>query len=82
MFMLPVSKAKALNIVVGRPCWKYGGANTFFVLMFVDGISEIKKTWTGCLFDSCGEESFKTNFIVYFIFVFVMVDCIFVSECR
>jgi hypothetical protein len=27
-----------------------------------------------------GEESFETNFIVYF--VFVMVDCIFVSECR
>ena len=42
--------------------------------MFVDGISEIRETWTGCLFDSFGEESFKTNFIVYF--VFVMVDCI------
>jgi hypothetical protein len=27
MFMLPVSKAKALNIVVDRPCWEYGGAN-------------------------------------------------------
>ncbi len=27
MFMLPVSKAKALNIVVGCPCWEYGGAN-------------------------------------------------------
>ncbi len=26
-----------------------------------------------------GEESFETNFIVYF--VFVMVDCIFMSEC-
>ena len=26
-----------------------------------------------------GEESFETNLIVYF--VFVMVDCIFVSEC-
>jgi hypothetical protein len=48
--------------------------------MFVDGISEIRGTWTGCLFDSFGEESFKTNFIVYF--VFVIVDCIFfVSEC-
>ncbi len=47
--------------------------------MFVDGISEIRETWTGCLFDSFWEESFETNFIVYF--VFVMVDCIFVSEC-
>ncbi len=27
MFMLPVIEAEALNIVVGRPCWKYGGAN-------------------------------------------------------
>ena len=44
--------------------------------MFVDGISEIRETWTGCLFDSFffGEESFETNSIVYF--VFVMVDCI------
>jgi hypothetical protein len=43
--------------------------------LFVDGISEIRKTWTGCLFDSLfGEGSFKTNFIVYF--VFVIVDCI------
>ena len=47
-----------------------------FVLVFVDGISEIRETWTGCLFDSFffGEESFETNLIVYF--VFVMVDCI------
>jgi hypothetical protein len=43
--------------------------------MFVDGISEIRETWTGWLFlILVGEESFKTNFIVYF--VFVMVDCI------
>ncbi len=47
--------------------------------MFVDGISEIRITWTGCLFDSFGGESFETKLIVYF--VFVMVDCIFVSEC-
>ena len=45
-----------------------------FVLNIVDGISEIRETWTGCLFDSFGEESFETNLIVYF--VFVMVDCI------
>jgi hypothetical protein len=24
MFMLPVIEAKALNIVVSSPCWKYG----------------------------------------------------------
>jgi hypothetical protein len=24
MFMLPVSEAEALNIVVNSPCWKYG----------------------------------------------------------
>ncbi len=37
----------------------------------------------GCLFDSFGEESFETNLIVVFVFVFfVMIDCIFVSECR
>ncbi len=24
MFMLPVSEAEALNIVVSSPCWKYG----------------------------------------------------------
>ncbi len=29
-----------------------------------------------------GEESFETNLIVVFVFVFVMIDCIFVSECR
>ncbi len=26
MFMLPVSEAEALNIVVSSPCWKYGKA--------------------------------------------------------
>jgi hypothetical protein len=45
-----------------------------FVLNICRWHLEIRKTWTGCLFDSFGEESFKTNFIVYF--VFVMVDCI------
>ncbi len=38
-------------------------------VLFVDGISGIRKTWTGCLFGLL-----KRTFIVYF--VFVMVDCI------
>jgi hypothetical protein len=37
--------------------------------IFIDGISEIRETWTGCLF-----WFLKTNF--YCVFVFVMVDCI------
>ncbi len=73
MFMLPVIEAEALNIVSG-PCWKYVWTDMLSFKIFVDGISEIRKTWTGCLFDSFGKESFKTNFIVYF--VLVMVDCI------
>jgi hypothetical protein len=40
-----------------------------FRLNIADGISEIRETWTGCLFGLL-----KRTFIVYF--VFVMVDCI------
>jgi hypothetical protein len=54
-----------------------------FFLMFVDGIKKKSKRLGRdvCLILFL-EESFETNLIVIFVFVFVMIDCIFVSECR
>ena len=50
-----------------------------FVLNIVDGISEIRGTWTGCLFDSFGEESFKNE--LYCVFRFCHCRLYFMSEC-
>jgi hypothetical protein len=47
MFMLPVSEAKALNIVVGRPCWKYRGANLLSFNRLSVAFKKSKRTWTG-----------------------------------
>ncbi len=69
MFMLPVSKAKALNIVVGRPCWKYGGANMLSFLNWLSMALRNKKDLDGMFVGFLGEESFKMNVIVYFVFV-------------
>jgi hypothetical protein len=41
-----------------------------------------KKDLDGMFVGFFGEESFETNLIVVFVFVCVMIDCIFVSECR
>ncbi len=49
--------------------------------MFVDGISEIRKTWTGCLFDSFFWKNLLKQTLLCISFCFVRVDCIFVSEC-
>jgi hypothetical protein len=64
MFMLPVIEAEALNIVVSS---SYVWTDMLSFKIFVDGISEIRETWTGCLFLILGEESFETNLIVYFV---------------
>ncbi len=53
-----------------------------FFLMFVDGIKKSKRLGRDVCLILLGEESFENNLIVVFIFVFVMIDCIFVSECR
>jgi hypothetical protein len=68
MFMLNVSKAKALNIVVGRPCWKYGGANLLSFNCLSMAFVEIKKTWTGCLLDSLGKNLLKRTECVFRFF--------------
>jgi hypothetical protein len=67
MFMLPVIEAEALNIVVSSPCWKYGwtGMLSFKYLSMAFRKSE-KPGQDGYLI-LCGEESFKMNFIVYFV---------------
>ncbi len=70
MFMLPVSKAKALNIVVGRPCWKYGGADLLSFNCLSMAFLEIKKTWTGCLLDSLGKNLLKRTYCFrFFLFL-------------
>ncbi len=50
--MLPVIEAEALNIVVDSPCWKYGWTDMLSFKYLSMAFSEIRETWTGCLFDS------------------------------
>ncbi len=65
--MLPVIEAEALNIVVCSPCWKYGWTDMLsFKYLSMAFRKSGKPGQDGC-FDSFGEESFKTNFIVYFV---------------
>ena len=80
MFMLPVSEAEALNIVVSSPCWKYGWTDMLSFKRLSMAFRKSGKPGQDVYLILFGEESFETNLIVYF--VFVMVDCIFVSECR
>ncbi len=77
--MLPVSEAEALNIVVSGTCWNYGWTDMLSFKYLSMAFRKSGKPGQDVLFDSFGEESFETSLIVYF--VFVMVDCIFVSEC-
>ncbi len=78
--MLPVSEAKALNIVVSSPCRKYGWTDMLSFKCLSMAFRKSGKPGQDVYLILFGEESFETNLIVYF--VFVMVDCIFVSECR
>jgi hypothetical protein len=78
--MLPVSEAEALNIVVFSPCWKYGWTDMLSFKYLSMAFLEIRKTWTGCLFDSFGEESFLKRILLCISFYFVMVDCIFCAR--
>ncbi len=76
MFMLPVIEAEALNIVVIGPCWKVGGRICFrFRNLSMAFRKSGKPGQDVCLV------FLKQTFIVYFV-LFVMVDCIFVSECQ
>ena len=77
--MLPVIEAEALNIVVSSPCWKYGKTDVLSFKYLSMAFRKSGKPGQDVYLILSGEESFKTNLIVYF--VFVMVDCIFVSEC-
>ncbi len=66
MFMLPVSKAKALNIVVDRPCWKYGGANMLSFNCLSMAFQGIKRCYR-----ILRKESFETNRL-YVSFLFLL----------
>ncbi len=75
--MLPEIEAEALNIVVSGP---YGWTDMLSFRYLSMAFRKSGKPGQDVYLILFGEESFETNFIVYF--VFVMVDCIFVSECR
>ncbi len=81
MFILPVSEAEALNIVVSSPCWKYGKADVLSFKYLSMAFRKSEKTWTGCLLVSLVKNLWKRT-LSLFRFVFVMIDCIFVSECH
>jgi hypothetical protein len=68
MFMLPVSEAEALNIVISSPCWKYGWTDMLsFRYLSMAFRKSGKPGQDVCLILFFGEESFKTNLIVYFV---------------
>jgi hypothetical protein len=79
--MLPVSEAEALNIVVVSPCWKYGWTD---MLSFKYLSMAFRKS------GKPGQDVYLTLFFwknllkrtLLLLSFFVMVNCIFVSECR
>ena len=74
--MLPVIEAEALNIVVSGPCWKYGCFRFKYLSM---AFRKSGKPGQDVYLILLGEESFKTNFIV--VFVFRHGRLYFMSEC-
>ena len=81
--MLPVSEAEALNIVVGSPRWKYGKADmlSFKCLSMAFQKSEKPGQDVYLILFFLRKNLLKRT-LLCISFCFVMVDCIFVSECQ
>ncbi len=66
MFMLPVSEAEALNIVVSSPCWKYGKTDVLS-FKYLSMAFRNQKNLDRMFIRFFLEESFKTNVIVFVV---------------
>ncbi len=58
MFMLPVSEAEALNIVVSSPCWKYGRTDMLSFKYLSMAFRKSEKPGQDVCLILFGEESF------------------------